>query len=101
MSGLAVRETDGLWEARLTKELEPDVRVHTDAAEPGDVLLLTADTVAAWLDEPVDDRLRPRGVLLIADESDPLWTSAGVSAVFPETASAGRVAESVRRLLDK
>ena len=100
MSGLAVRETDGLWEARLAKELEPGVRVHTDAAEPGDVLLLTSDTIAAWLDEPVDDRLCPRGVLLIADESDPLWASAGVSAVFPTTASAGRVVESVRRLLD-
>ena len=100
MSGVAVRETDGLWEARLAKELGPGVRVRTDVAEPGDVLLLTADAVAAWLDEPVNDRLRPRGVLLIADESDPLWVSAGVSAVFPTTASAGRVAESIRRLLE-
>ena len=101
-----VWEPDGLWEARLARELEPAFRVRAargagdlSRLSPGpSVLILTAATAGPWLE--LTDRPRCEGTLLVADGAeDPLWRSAGVSAVFDETTSAGHVAAVVRRVL--
>lgn len=103
---VVVWERDGLWEARLSRELEPRFRVRAarSAADARDrlgvgpsALVLVADTAGDWLDAG------PRSAtatLLIAEEAgDPWWNSAGVAATFDPAASAGRVADVVRRVL--
>ena len=102
---VVVWERDGLWEARLARELEPDVRVRAarsraDATErlgERGVLVIVPDTAAAWLDAPVE----AAAVILIADDAgDPLWLSAGVSVVFAERTPADEIAACVRRILE-
>ena len=110
MSGVVlVWERDGLWEARLARELEPDVTVRgcrsgRDLQEKqvhrNQVLILVDAAARDWVELPLARRSAFAAVLLIADSADdPAWLTAGVSATFDATTSAGLVAEAVRQVL--
>lgn len=100
---VVVWERDGLWEARLAREL-PGVRVRgarsaKDARErltPPAALVIVAATAGPWLDA---GPWEAPAVLVADGAEDAWWLAAGVAAVFGEAVSAGRVAAAVQGLL--